>query len=113
MNYKIKGNNIVVGTKTFFIRKILLQYLFNSIKNSYFCNLKSIFIVMKIRKQTLNEIIDINGSKVFVENGEVKTVLSKTIQKSGYMSVEEARRIGYEMIKNINYYELYPSETSW
>ena len=54
---------------------------------------------MKIQKQTLNETIDINGSKVFVENGEVKTVLSETIQKSGYMSVEEARRIGYEMIK--------------
>ena len=54
---------------------------------------------MEIQKQTLNEIIDINGSKVFVENGEVKTVLSEAIQKSGYMSVEEARRIGYEMIK--------------
>ena len=48
---------------------------------------------MKIQEQTLNEIIDINGSKVFVENGEVKTVLSEAIQQSGYMDVEDFREI--------------------
>lgn len=54
---------------------------------------------MKNKKQSLNEVVDINGSKVFVENGEVKTILSEAIQQSGYMSVEEARRIGHEIIK--------------
>ncbi|MCH5303038.1 MAG: hypothetical protein J1E77_09380 [Prevotella sp.] len=44
-------------------------------------------------KQTLNEVVDINGSKVFVENGEVKTVLSEAIQQSGYMDVEDLREI--------------------
>ena len=48
---------------------------------------------MKIQEQTLNEIIDINGSKVFIENGEVKTVLSEAIQQSGYMDVEDLREI--------------------
>ena len=59
---------------------------------------------MKIQKQTLNETIDINGSKVFVENGEVKTVLSEAIQQNGYMSVEEAKKLTLEKIRKI--YEL-------
>lgn len=41
----------------------------------------------------LNEVFDVNGSKVFVENGEVKTILSEEIQQSGYMSVEDLRGI--------------------
>ena len=49
-------------------------------------------------KDILNETI-INGSRVYVENGEVKTVLSEEIQKTGYMTVEEARKIGHEIIK--------------
>lgn len=53
---------------------------------------------MKKNRQTLNEVVDINGSKVFVESGEVKTILSEAIQQSGYMSVEEARRITHEII---------------
>ena len=53
----------------------------------------------KKNKKELNEVIDINGSKVFVEDGEVKTILSEEIQQSGYMSVEEARNIGHEIIK--------------
>ena len=53
---------------------------------------------MKNKKHSLNEVVDINGSKVFVENGEVKTILSEAIQQSGYMSVEEARRITHEII---------------
>ena len=51
-----------------------------------------------------NEVIDIHGSKVFVENGEVKTVLSEEIQRSGYMSVEELRQIIKSEVKMI--YEL-------
>lgn len=49
-------------------------------------------------KNILNETI-INGSRIYVENGEVKTMLSEEIQKTGYMSVEEARKIGHEIIK--------------
>ena len=43
----------------------------------------------------------INGSRVFVENGEVKTILSESIQKSGYMSAEEARKITLAAIEKI------------
>lgn len=57
---------------------------------------------MKMKKKsTLNEVIDINGTKVFVENGEVKTVLSEQIQKNGYMDVEESRKITLEAVKMI------------
>lgn len=48
-------------------------------------------------KNKLNETI-INGSRIYVENGEVKTVLSEEIQKTGYMTVEEARNILHEII---------------
>ena len=54
--------------------------------------------------QLLHEVVDINGSKVFVEHGEVKTILSEAIQQSGYMSVEEAKRLTLEKIRKI--YEL-------
>ena len=68
-------------------------------ENIEFTNLM-IFIYMKTKRDNkLNEAVDINGSKVFVENGEVKTILSEAIQQSGYMSVEEARKIGHEIIK--------------
>ena len=56
------------------------------------------------KKESLNEIVDVNGSKVFVENGEVKTLLSEEIQSSGYMSVEESMKITLEAVKKI--YEL-------
>ena len=49
----------------------------------------------------LNEVVDINGSKVFVENGEVKTVLSEEIQRTGWMTVEESREITLEAVKRI------------
>lgn len=51
------------------------------------------------RKKTINEVVDINGSKVFVENGEVKTVLSEEIRRTGWMSVEESRKITLEAVK--------------
>lgn len=56
------------------------------------------------QRETLNEVVDINGSKVFVENGKVKTILSEAIQQSGYMSVEESRKITLEAVRKI--YEL-------
>ena len=36
-----------------------------------------------------NNEVNVNGSRVFIENGTVKTVLSEKIQKTGYMSVDE------------------------
>ena len=33
------------------------------------------------------EEMDVNGSKVFVENGEVKTILNENIQRTGYMTI--------------------------
>lgn len=44
-------------------------------------------------KSMLNEVVNVNDSKVFVENGEVKTVLSEAIQQSGYMSLEDLRNL--------------------
>ena len=43
----------------------------------------------------------INGSREFVEDGEVKTILSESIQKSGYMSAEEARKLILAAIEKI------------
>lgn len=43
----------------------------------------------KVKQNAINEIATINGSKVLIENGEVKTILSKEIQQTGYMTVEE------------------------
>ena len=54
---------------------------------------------MKGKKDLLNEVVDINGSKVFVEDGEVKTLLSEEIQKNGgWMTVEEAKAITLAII---------------
>lgn len=54
-------------------------------------------------KKSLNE-VNINGSKVYVENGEVKTQLNEAIQKSGYMSVEDGMNITLAAVKKV--YEL-------
>lgn len=43
----------------------------------------------KVKQNAINEITTINGSKVLIENGEIKTILSKEIQQTGYMTVEE------------------------
>lgn len=48
------------------------------------------------KKTLINEVVDVNGSKVYIENGEVKTFLSEEIQKSGYMTVDEM----YHLIDN-------------
>ncbi len=49
--------------------------------------------------------VNINGSRVYVENGEVKTQLSEAILQSGYMTVEEAKQLtlaAVEMIYELN-----------
>ncbi len=46
------------------------------------------------KKSMLNEFVDINGSKVFIENGKVKTILSEEIQNNdGNMTIEQLREI--------------------
>ncbi len=47
----------------------------------------------------------INGSRVFIENGEVKTILNEDIQRTGWMTIEEAEAITIERVKKV--YELY------
>jgi len=37
-------------------------------------------------------------SRVFIENGEVKTVFSDEIARTGYMSVEECAGLLHEMV---------------
>lgn len=54
---------------------------------------------MKDRKN-INE-VNVNGSRVFIENGNVKTVLSEEIQKTGYMSVDEMYQLIDSKIKMI------------
>ena len=56
--------------------------------------------INKDNDEILNETV-INGSRVFIEDGEVKTILSESIQKSGYMSVEESREITLAAIEKI------------
>ena len=56
---------------------------------------------MKKNIRALNEVVDINGSKIFIENGEVKTVLNEAIQQSGYTSVEEAKQLTIAEITKI------------
>ena len=43
----------------------------------------------------------INGSRVFIEDGEVKTILSESIQRSGYMSVEDLSQLLYAHIDKL------------
>ena len=64
---------------------------------------------MKSKKDLLNDVVDINGSKVFIEDGEVKTVLSEEIQRRGWVTVEELRSILHAEIEMI--YKL-PENTS-
>ena len=51
------------------------------------------------KMKQLNEVVDINENKVFIEYGEVKTILSEAIQQRGYMSVEENRKITIEVVR--------------
>lgn len=56
---------------------------------------------MKKSENTLNEIINVNGSKVLLQYGQVKTFLNENIQKSGYMTIEEAKQLTIEKIRKI------------
>ena len=64
-------------------------------------NVKSIFTIMEQKKNNqipqLHEVVDINGSKVFVENGEVKSQLNENVKKEG-MSIEDFRQYLYTII---------------
>ena len=55
----------------------------------------------KRKPRPLNEVVNINGSKVFAENGEVKTILSEEIQRTGYMSVEDAKELTIAAVTKI------------
>ena len=55
---------------------------------------------MDKEKNIINETY-INGSRVYVEDGEVKTSLSQEILTSGYMAVEEGQQITIEAVKKI------------
>lgn len=52
------------------------------------------------KTKRINE-VDINGSKVYIENGEVKVQLNEDIERSGHMSVEEAKRLTIESVRKI------------
>lgn len=58
---------------------------------------------MEKEKNIINETY-INGSRVYVEDGEVKTSLSQEILTSGYMTVEDGCQLTIEAVKKI--YEL-------
>lgn len=48
----------------------------------------------------LNETV-INGSRVFIEDGEVKIIFNDKIQETGYMSIEEARKLTIAKIEKL------------
>jgi len=55
------------------------------------------------KKREIKE-VNINGSRVFFEKGQVKTVFSDEIQRTGYMSVEECYQLIHSAIRMV--YEL-------
>lgn len=55
---------------------------------------------MKNKKNILNETV-IDGCKVYIEDGEVKTVLNEQIEKEGFMELETARALLHETINKI------------
>lgn len=91
--YTIYGGYIPDGTKYY-------------LKNLYYCRNICILIENELfmkKKNTMKKSngVDVNGTKIFIENGNVKTVLSEQIQKTGYMDVEESRKITLEAVKMI------------
>ena len=53
-------------------------------------------------RKSPDEVVDVNGTKVFIESGEVKTILSEAIQKAnGDMTVEQLREIIKAEVKMI------------
>lgn len=53
------------------------------------------------KNSNIKNVTEINGCKVFIENGEVKTVLSEEIEKAGYMTLDEACQLGMAQIRKI------------
>ena len=51
---------------------------------------------MKRTKRSLNEVINVNGNKVFVENGEIKKILNENNEPSNYIDIESA----FDIINN-------------
>lgn len=49
-------------------------------------------------KQRLNEVV-VNGNRVYIENGEVKTQLREDIQRTGWMSLDDLQSLVTEEIK--------------
>ena len=45
---------------------------------------------MKRTKESLNEVINVNGNKVFVENGEIKKILNENNEPTNYIDIESA-----------------------
>lgn len=43
----------------------------------------------------------IDGSKIVIENGEVRTILSEEIQKSGYIPLETAKQLSIARIRKV------------
>lgn len=68
--------------------------------NVFIANDKTI-MGKRTRRKIINEVVDINGSKVFVENGEVKIIYNEEIQRTGYMSVEESRDMTLAAIEKL------------
>ena len=55
-----------------------------------------------MRKKTNTKMKEkITESRIVVENGKIRTILSEEIQKNGYMTVEESRQLTLEAIKKI------------
>ncbi|MGM9745525.1 MAG: hypothetical protein ACI30H_00975 [Paludibacteraceae bacterium] len=52
------------------------------------------------KTKRINE-VDINGSKVYIENGKVKVQLNEDIKRTGQMSVEEAKKLTIESVRKI------------
>ncbi len=52
-----------------------------------------------MEKTNKSKVTDINGTKVFIENGEVKTVLNEEIRQTGYMTIDDAIAIGEAKIR--------------
>ena len=50
--------------------------------------------------KNINETI-VNGNRVFIENGVVKTVLSEEVKKMGYMQPETARELLHVFINKL------------
>lgn len=86
-----------------YLKSIFSKIVFYIRKLLHFCNksiISKLFICMKKKTNTkMKE--KITESRIVVENGKIRTILSEEIQKNGYMTVEESRQLTLEAIKKI------------